>query len=146
MRLQDRVGSNVTLLKGVITREREVSGDSPGLTNHLARTKDLSDFSQTLTVIEHHSVHELHTRLIACVNHFLNFFFVHRSGLLAEDMLAGFRCRYDPMLTNTGRQRHINRIDVISTEQLLVGTDRRDISALRNLDGTLVDEGLSFID
>ena len=76
-------------------------------------------FVKAVAVHEHHTVHEVNTALPTGTDHFAEVGGRSGAGFLAQDMLAGRRRAYDPLLTDPGRKQD---------ETASISSDRRSSS------------------
>ena len=71
---------------------------------------------------EHDSIHELHTMLLAGLDHFLKIPRGNTTWLFAEYVLSGAGSLKDPFLPQTRRQGDVDRIDLWIIDQSLVAS------------------------
>ena len=73
---------------------------------------------------EHHAIHELDLVPPASSEHVLEISSGESAGLFADHMFARLGRRQDPFLTEGGRQRNINRVNVRGGNQFRVTAER----------------------
>ena len=79
-----------------------------------------SQLGQPATVHIHYAVHELHLVSVAGLDHFAQVFRARCAGLFADHVFAGFGSANNPLLSQTSRQGHIDRVNVWVSDQFLI--------------------------
>ena len=88
--------------------------DPAWFSNHLAALDLSADRLDSLTVIEHHAVHELHARGGTGVDHFFGVLQVDGNWFFNQHALARICGGHHPLFADSRWQWNVDRVDVIA--------------------------------
>ena len=91
--------------------EGKSRGDAFRLPRHVG--EEPINLFETLVVFKHRAVHERDARGAARRDHFLDLLRIYANGHLDEDVLAPSRRFKHPFLVQLGRQRDVDRINIV---------------------------------